>query len=156
MLPEDQRYMDLALDEAAHAALVGEVPVAALVVRDSDGAVLATAHNRRESDHDPTAHAELLAIRAASAAIGDWRLDGCTVYVTLEPCAMCAGAMVLARIRRCVYGCKDPKGGFLGSLGDLSQVPRLNHRFEVLAGVREEESAELLRSFFRRLRRREA
>ena len=145
--------MDLALEEAARAAAQGEVPVAALVVRDTDGVVLAMAHNRREQDHDPTAHAELLAIRAAAQASGDWRLDGCTVYVTLEPCAMCAGAMVLARVRRCVYGCMDPKGGFLGTLGDLSRVTGLNHHFEVEQGVREQESAELLRAFFRRLRR---
>ncbi len=144
--------MDLALEEAARAALLGEVPVAALVVRDVDGVVLATAHNRRELDRDPTAHAELLAIRAAARVVGDWRLDGCTVYVTLEPCAMCAGAMVLARVRRCVYGCRDPKGGFLGTLGDLSQVSALNHRYEVVQGVRAEESAAMLRSFFRRLR----
>lgn len=147
--------MDLALEDAARAATLGEVPVAAIVVRDLDGVVLAAAHNRRELDGDPTAHAELLAIRAAAREVGSWRLDGCTVYVTLEPCAMCAGAMVLARVRRCVYGCGDPKGGFLGTLGDLSNVPALNHHFEVVRGVRSEESAELLRTFFRRLRRRE-
>lgn len=144
--------MVLALQEAASAALLGEVPVGALVVRDADGVVLAAAGNRRESDKDPTAHAELLAIRAAARALGDWRLDGCTVYVTLEPCAMCAGAMVLSRIRRCVYGCTDPKGGFLGTLGDLSQVSALNHRFEVVPGVEAEAAAAQLRSFFRRLR----
>ncbi len=155
MLP-DEHFMDQALEEAARAALEGEVPVAALVVRDEDGLVLAAAHNRRERDHDPTAHAELLAIRAAAQARGDWRLDGCTVYVTLEPCAMCAGAMVLARIGRCVYGCGDPKGGFLGTLGDLSQVPALNHRYAVTKGVRAEESAAMLRDFFRRLRARGA
>jgi len=148
--------MDIALATAAQAADEGEVPVGAVVVRDSDGVVLAVAHNRREQDADPTAHAELLAIRAAARAVGGWRLDGCTVYVTLEPCAMCAGAMVLARIGRCVYGATDPKGGFLGTLGDLSQIAALNHRFEVVSGVRGDESAALLRSFFRRLRAREA
>ena len=108
--------------------------------------------NRRELDHDPTAHAELLAVRQAAAVQGDWRLDGCTLYVTLEPCAMCAGALVLARIARCVYAASDPKGGFLGTLGDLSSVPGLNHRYAVTSGVRKEESAIMLRQFFRRLR----
>ena len=107
---------------------MGEVPIGAVVVRD--GAVLARAHNRREIDRDPTAHAELLALRQAAGTLGDWRLDGAIVYVTLEPCAMCAGAMVLARIAACVYACPDPKGGFLGTLGDLSQVAGLNHRFD--------------------------
>lgn len=146
--------MVAALGLAAEAATQGEVPVGALVVRD--GQVLGAAHNRRESDRDPTAHAELLAIQAAARALGDWRLEGCTVYVTLEPCAMCAGAMVLARITRCVYGCTDPKGGFLGTLGDLSQVQALNHRFAVESGVLAEQASEQLRSFFRSLRRREA
>lgn len=149
-LPEDMQFMDQALLLAQQAAALGEVPVAALVVRD--GLVLAAAHNRRELDHDPTAHAELLAVRQAAAVQGDWRLDGCTLYVTLEPCAMCAGALVLARIARCVYAASDPKGGFLGTLGDLSSVPGLNHRYAVTSGVRKEESAIMLRQFFRRLR----
>ena len=139
-----------ALREAGLAAQDGEVPVGALVVRD--GVILTRGRNRRETDQDPCAHAELLAIREAAAALGSWRLDGCTVYVTLEPCAMCAGAMVLARIQRCVYGCADPKGGFLGSLGDLSQHERLNHRFAVTAGVLEGECAAALKEFFRGLR----
>lgn len=153
-LPDDLQFMDQTLALAESAAALGEVPVAALVVRD--GQVLAAAHNRRELDRDPTAHAEMLAIRLAARALGDWRLDGCTVYVTLEPCAMCAGAMVLARVARCVYGCTDPKGGFLGTLGDLSQVPRLNHHYEVVPGVRHEQSAALLRGFFKKLRGRGA
>lgn len=153
-LPDDLQFMDQTLALAESAAALGEVPVAALVVRD--GQVLAAAHNRRELDRDPTAHAEMLAIRLAARALGDWRLDGCTVYVTLEPCAMCAGAMVLARVARCVYGCTDPKGGFLGTLGDLSQVPRLNHHYEVVSGVRHEQSAALLRGFFKKLRGRGA
>lgn len=146
--------MNLALEMASQAASLGEVPVGALVVQD--GEILASAHNRRKLDRDPTAHAELLAIRAAAQRLGDWRLERCVVYVTLEPCAMCAGAMVLARVSRVVYGCHDPKGGFLGTLGDLSQVPGLNHRYEVLAGVESDAAAGLLRSFFRRLRARGA
>jgi len=144
--------MALALAEARLAAEEGEVPVGAVVVRN--GEVLAVARNRREVDQDPTAHAEHIAIRQVAALLRSWRLEGCVVYVTLEPCAMCAGAMVLARVARCVYGCADPKGGFLGSLGDLSAHPRLNHRFAVRAGVMGEESAALLRSFFQARRKR--
>ncbi|MCB9795530.1 MAG: nucleoside deaminase [Alphaproteobacteria bacterium] len=151
--PDPHRlFMQAAIDQARAAARVGEVPVGAVVVKD--GQILATGHNLRESDADPTAHAELLAIREAAHAQGHWRLSGCTVYVTLEPCAMCAGAMVLARIDHCVYGARDPKGGFLGTLGDLSQHPALNHRFAVTPGVEAEECAELLKSFFRQLRAR--
>ena len=151
-LATDEAFMAEALAYARAAALLGEVPVGAVVVRD--GAIIATGHNRRELDADPTAHAELLAMREAARVLGDWRLEGCTVYVTLEPCPMCAGAMVLARVDRCVYGCSDPKGGFLGTVDDLSQVEALNHRFEVTAGVRGEECAALLRTFFRELRER--
>jgi tRNA(adenine34) deaminase len=118
-----------------------------VVVRE--GTVLARAGNLREGQSDPTAHAELLALREAARALGSWRLAGCRVYVTLEPCAMCAGAMVLARIESCVFGCADPKGGFLGSLGDLSRWPGLNHRFEVVPGILEADCAEQLRAFFR-------
>ena len=144
--------MEEALALAREAGARGEVPVGAVVVRDDRR--IAGASNRRETDQDPTAHAELLAIRAAAAILGSWRLEGCTLYVTLEPCAMCAGAMVLARVCRCVYGAADPKGGFLGTVGDLSAVPALNHRFEVIGGVGADESAELLGAFFRRLRAR--
>ena len=144
--------MDAALALAREAAALGEIPVGAIVVHD--GLIIGAAYNRREVDQDPTAHAELLAIRQAAQHIGDWRLQGCCLYVTLEPCAMCTGAMVLARIGRCVYGCTDPKGGFMGTLGNLHDDPRLTHRFPVSAGVCQEESAELLRSFFRRLRSR--
>lgn len=136
---------------ARRAASLGEVPVGAVVVHD--GELIARAHNRRLLDSDPSAHAELVAMRRAARLLGDFRLEGCTVYVTLEPCPMCAGAMVLSRIRRCVYGCGDPKGGFLGSLADLSRFPGLNHSFEVLGGVAGEECSEELRSFFRELRR---
>ncbi len=146
------RFMQEALDQARLAMERGEVPVGAVVVRE--GEVLAAAHNRRELDQDPTAHAELIAMRQAAAALGSWRLDDCTVYVTLEPCAMCAGAMVLARVAACVYAASDPKGGFVGTLGDLSHHPGLNHAFDVVGGLRSEVSAELLRSFFRGLRER--
>lgn len=142
--------MDLALAEAASAAEMGEVPVGAVVVHK--GEVISSAHNRREIDGDPSAHAEFIAMRDAAKVLGDWRLEDCTVYVTLEPCAMCAGLMVNARVPRCVYAATDPRGGFLGTLGDLSSHPVLNHRFEVTAGVRAEEAADLLRSFFRRIR----
>ena len=144
--------MEAALDEAGAAAAAGEVPVGALVV-SAAGELLAQAHNRRESDGDPLAHAELLAIRQAARELGGWRLVGATLYVTLEPCAMCAGALVLARVGRLVYGAPDPKAGFCGSLGDLVRDPRLNHRLEVVAGVLGERSAGLLKGFFAGLRR---
>jgi tRNA(adenine34) deaminase len=142
--------MHLALEEAARAAERGEVPVGAVIVRGDT--VLARAGNLREGSSDPTAHAELLALRLAAQALGTWRLDGCRVYVTLEPCAMCAGAMVLSRIATCIFGCADPKGGFLGSLGDLSRWPGLNHRYAVVSGVLDSECAAQLREFFRRVR----
>ena len=147
---DDLFYMGEALVEAAVAAAQGEVPVGAVVVRGDE--IIARGHNRRSLDLDPAAHAELLAMRVAAAELGDWRLEGCRVYVTLEPCPMCAGAMVLARIDRCIYGCADPKGGFLGTLGDLSDHPGLNHRFAVTRGVMAEESSAALRDFFRSLR----
>lgn len=142
----DEHYMDIALELAERAALAAEVPVGAVVV--CDGEVIAGAHNRREADFDPAGHAELLAIREASARLGRWRLSDCTVYVTLEPCPMCAGLMHQARIARCVFAAPDPKAGALGTLFRLHEDERLNHRFEVTSGVREQESAELLRSFF--------
>ncbi len=142
--------MAIALEEARAAAAEGEVPIGAVVV--CEGAVVARAHNRRESDHDPTAHAELIAIREAAQRLGRWRLSDCTVYVTLEPCPMCAGAMHQARIERLVYGAADPKAGAVGTLYDLSNDERLNHRFSVTSGVLADESAELLREFFGRLR----
>ena len=149
---EDERFMRMALDEAAAAAEEGEVPIGAVVV--CDGAVVARAHNRRETDADPSAHAEFSAMVAASRALGRWRLTGCTVYVTLEPCLMCAGLMVNARVDRCVYGAADPKGGALGTLYDVSHDPRLNHEFAVTSGVLADEAAELLRTFFRARRRK--
>ena len=139
--------MRLALAEAAAAAEGGDVPVGAVVI-DASGAVLATGHNRREADHDPSAHAELLALRAASQALGQWRLDGCTLVVTLEPCTMCAGAAVLARVDRIVYGADDPKAGAVGSLWDVVRDRRLNHRPEVVSGVLAEECGQILREWF--------
>lgn len=147
----DEEYMRQALEEAEAAAAEGEVPIGAVVV--CDGRVVARAHNRREGDADPSAHAEFTAMVAASRALGRWRLTGCTVYVTLEPCLMCAGLMVNARVDRCVYGAADPKGGAVGTLFDVSHDPRLNHEFSVTSGVMANESAELLRSFFRARRR---
>jgi tRNA(adenine34) deaminase len=144
--------MMAALAEARRAAEIGEVPVGAVVVRE--GSVMGRGHNRRASDGDPLAHAEILAIRQAAAVVGDWRLNGCAMYVTLEPCAMCAGALVNSRVERLVYGAPDPKAGFCGTLGNLVQDPRLNHRLEVTAGVLEGECAALLRGFFASLRRR--
>ncbi len=147
MVADDERFMQLALEEARQAAEEGEVPIGAVVV--CGGEVVARAHNRRETDADPSAHAEFSAMLEASRALGRWRLTGCTVYVTLEPCLMCAGLMVNARIDRCVFGASDPKGGALGTLYDVSADPRLNHAFAVTPGVLADESAELLRSFFR-------
>ena len=149
---DDERFMRMALDEARAAAEEGEVPIGAVVV--CDGEVVARAHNRRETDADPSAHAEFFAMVAASRALERWRLTGCTVYVTLEPCLMCAGLMVNARVDRCVYGAADPKGGALGTLFDVSHDPRLNHAFEVTPGVLGDEAAELLRAFFRARRRK--
>jgi tRNA(adenine34) deaminase len=147
MLPEHDRWMELALAEARAARDAGEVPVGAVIVRD--GAAIARAGNRTLRDQDPTAHAEALVIRDAAAQLGAWRLDGCSLYVTLEPCAMCAGAIVLARVGRVVFGAWDAKAGMVGSVADLLRHPRLNHRPEVLAGVRAEECGGLLTEFFR-------
>jgi tRNA(adenine34) deaminase len=147
---DDERWMRAALETARECAASDDVPVGAVIVRGDD--VLATGGNRREADQDPTAHAEMVAIRAAAAALGNWHLDGCTLYVTLEPCAMCAGAMVLARVDRVVFGANDPKAGFAGSLGNLLQDSRLNHRPAVIGGVLADECGELLRMFFRERR----
>ncbi|HET6817949.1 MAG TPA: nucleoside deaminase [Mycobacteriales bacterium] len=140
--------MRLALDEARQAVETGDVPIGAVVLAP-DGEVLASGRNAREADADPTAHAEIRALKAAAAVHGDgWRLDGCTLVVTLEPCTMCAGAAVLARVARVVYGAPDPKAGAVGSLWDVVRDRRLNHRPEVVSGVLAEESAELLLRFF--------
>ena len=138
--------MRLALARAAAAAEHDDVPIGAVVVRE--GEVIAAAGNERELQADPTAHAEVLALRAAAAALGGWRLPGTTLYVTLEPCAMCAGAIVLARVPRVVYGAADPKAGAAGSVLDILADPRLNHRPEVTGGVLADDAAKLLREFF--------
>jgi tRNA(adenine34) deaminase len=145
--------MRLALAEADLALVHGDVPVGAVVV-SADGNVLALEHNRREERGDPTAHAELLAIRAAAQGLPGWRLEGATVYVTLEPCAMCAGALVNARIARLVFGASDPKAGAVSSLFQIGSDPRLNHRFDVEAGFLAEEGARRLSEFFAALRRK--
>jgi tRNA(adenine34) deaminase len=141
-----QHLMGLAIERAREAEAHGDVPIGAVVARD--GEPLAAAGNERELRRDPTAHAELLAIRAAAEALGGWRLPGTTLYVTLEPCAMCAGAIVLARIPTVVFGAADPKAGAAGSVLDILAEPALNHRPEVIGGVREDECAALLREFF--------
>ncbi len=151
--PHDEGMMRRALDLARQAGAIGEVPVGAVVYETETGRVLGEGSNRREVDHDPTAHAELIAIRNAAAAIGDWRLSRCTLVVTLEPCPMCAGLIVNARVGRLVYGCRDPKAGATDSLFQLTMDPRLNHRVEPVGGLMELECSGLLKDFFRSLRR---
>ena len=146
----DEQYMELALRQAEDAANCGEVPIGAVLVKDD--IVLAAERNRREELKDATAHAEILAIRRACELLGGWRLSGCTLYVTLEPCPMCAGAMIQARIDRLVFGANDPKGGAAGTLYDIVRDQRLNHRLEVSGGIREKECAVLLQQFFRERR----
>jgi tRNA(adenine34) deaminase len=138
-----------ALDLARAAAEAGEVPIGAVVVHDPTGRVVGRGFNRRLLDHDPTAHAEIVAMREAGRALGHWRLLDCTLYVTLEPCPMCAGAIVNARLPRLVYGCDDPKAGAVRTFYQLCEDPRLNHRVEVFGGVLAEQCAEVLRAFFR-------
>lgn len=142
------QLMDLALDEARLALQHGDVPIGAVVADLETGAVLAARHNEREAAADPTAHAEILALRDAAAALGTWRLDGCALVVTLEPCTMCAGAAVNGRIGTIVFGATDPKAGATGSLYNLAADPRLNHECPVIDGVRADEAANLLREFF--------
>lgn len=151
----DEELMGLAIAQARAAADrdVADVPIGAVVLSPG-GEVLAAAGNRREADEDPTAHAEILALRRAAAVTGRWNLTGCTLVVTLEPCTMCAGAIVLARVQRLVVGAMDPKAGAAGSLYDLVREPRLNHRVELTSGVRAQECGDLLREFFRARRRR--
>lgn len=142
--------MRIALHEAERALETGDVPIGAVAVRR--GEIIGRGCNRREADNDPTAHAEMIAIRQAAAALGMWRLEDVTLYCTLEPCAMCAGAMVLARLPRLVYGARDPKAGAAGSVTDLTRHHRLNHHVHVEGGLYAAEAAELLRAFFRKLR----
>jgi tRNA(adenine34) deaminase len=141
--------MQLAIELARQAEALGEVPIGCVVVHESTGRVIGRGHNRRQTDHDPTAHAEILAMREAGATLGHWRLLDCTLYVTLEPCPMCAGAMVNARIPRLVYGCDDPKAGAVKTLFQLCHDARLNHRVQVESGVMAEQCADLLREFFK-------
>ena len=145
----DEQYMKKALELARQSAAMGEVPVGAVIVRD--GEILCGAHNRRETDKDASAHAELIAIREACDLLGGWRLTGCTLYVTLEPCPMCAGALVNARVDRVVYGVKDAAAGCCGSVLNLNAYP-FNHAFAVTGGVCEQECRELLRDFFKQRR----
>jgi tRNA(adenine34) deaminase len=148
--PMDDIFMRLALEEARLALERGDVPIGALAVRD--GEIIGRGYNARERDQDPTAHAEMIAIREAAKVVGHWRLERVTLYCTLEPCAMCAGAMVLARLPRLVYAAPDPKAGAGGSLMDILRHPQLNHQVEVQAGLMAEEAGELIRDFFRALR----
>lgn len=149
MLPHEQ-YMRLAIAEAQAASEADEVPVGAVIVHH--GRIIAAAHNQRELLHDPTAHAEMIAITQAAEAVGDWRLEDCTLYVTLEPCPMCAGAIVLARLPVLVFGAFDPKAGACGSLFSLVTDPRLNHRVQIVSGILEQECAAVLQDFFARKR----
>ncbi len=149
--PDDQSYMRLALREAERAFEAEEVPVGAVIVHA--GKVIGKGFNQREKLEDPTAHAEMLAITAAAQALGDWRLEDCTLYVTLEPCPMCAGAIVNARVKRVVFGATDPKAGACGTLMNVVQDSRLNHRVELVAGVLAEESGAILKQFFRTRRK---
>jgi len=149
--PSDESFMREAYEEAQQAAVVGEVPVGAVVVHR--GTIIARAHNRRELDGDPTAHAEILALREAAEVLGSWRLEDCTLYVTLEPCFMCAGAVVNGRVARLVFGATDPKAGAVGSLADVPGDPRLNHRPEVVGGVLAEDCGSILKEFFAARRR---
>ena len=151
---KDDFWMKHALALAQEAAEKEEVPVGAVVVYQNT--IIGAAHNLRETLQDPIAHAEILAIKQASEYLGSWRLEGCTLYVTLEPCPMCSGALWLARIERCVFGCRDPKSGFLGSISNLMDQEKLNHHYEIAAGVLEKECSEILRTFFRRIRERKS
>ena len=149
-MADDEFWMRLALEQAAEAVRLGEVPVGAVAVRD--GAVVGAGYNRKESDGDPTAHAEMIAIRAAAERLGNWRLIGVTLYCTLEPCPMCAGAMIQGRLSRLVYGAKDTRFGADGTVVDVLRQPAFNHRVEVVTGVLADEAGELLQAFFRSLR----
>jgi tRNA(adenine34) deaminase len=151
MFTTDEEFMGFALAEAEKAAAADETPIGAVLV--VNGEIVASAHNMREALQDPIAHAETIVLREASARLNRWRLTDATIYVTLEPCLMCAGALVLARINRLVYGCPDPKAGALGSLYDVVREGRLNHTYTITAGVREEECRQVLKQFFEKLRK---
>ena len=147
---DDQRYMKMAIEQARIAEENGDVPIGAVIVHENQ--IIGKAYNQREQLVDPTAHAEIIALTQAAAALQSWRLNGCTIYVTLEPCPMCAGALVLARIERLVYGCDDPKTGAIKSLYNIVQDGRLNHRLKVTSGVMVDECSQLLQEFFKRRR----
>ncbi|GAB1533514.1 MULTISPECIES: tRNA adenosine(34) deaminase TadA [Brevibacillus] len=149
---EHDYYMKQAMEEARKAAAIGEVPIGAVIVRD--GEIVGRGYNLRETQKDPTLHAELIAIREASERLGGWRLIGCTLYVTLEPCPMCAGAIVQSRIEQVVYGARDPKAGCAGTLMNLLAEPRFNHQVPVIEGVLAEECGQMLKDFFRGLRKK--
>lgn len=149
---DDKKYMRLALEEARKAAELGEIPIGAVLVENASGEVIAAAHNMRESWQDATAHAEVLVIRAACAKLRRWRLSGCTLYVTVEPCPMCSGAIVNGRVDRVVYGCPDAKAGGAESIFNIITNPNLNHCAEVVSGVCEEECAQVMKNFFKRRR----
>lgn len=148
-MPDADHWMRQAIEQARLALAADEVPIGCVIVHEPTARIIGAGYNRRESDHDPTAHAEIIAMRQAGAALGHWRLLDCTLYVTLEPCPMCAGAMVNARISKLVYGCDDPKAGAVRTLFQLCSDPRLNHRLEVQPGVLADECAQLLRDFFK-------
>jgi len=147
---EDIAYMRISLDEARSAGAAGEVPIGAVIVVDR--AIVSRGRNQREQWQDPTAHAEMIALRAAAAQLQSWRVLDSTMYVTMEPCVMCIGAAILARVKRLVFAVRDPKGGACGSMFNIPPEPRLNHRLEVVGGILQQESQELLQQFFRRLR----
>jgi tRNA(adenine34) deaminase len=149
----DRHWMRLALEQARMAALAGEVPVGALVIKDKQ--IIGLGHNRNLLDHDPTAHAEIVALRQAAAHVGNYRLTGCEIFATIEPCAMCAGALIHARLARLVYGAADPKAGAVGSVLQVVNLPELNHTMEVTAGVLEAECSAMLQEFFREKRLRQ-
>jgi tRNA(adenine34) deaminase len=149
-IESDDKYMKLALEQAGIAEENGDVPIGAVIVKD--GQIIAKAYNQREQLQDPTAHAEIIALTQAAAALENWHLNGCTIYVTLEPCPMCAGALVLARMDRLVYACDDPKTGACGSLYNIVRDDRLNHRLEVTSGVLAAECGAILQNFFQRRR----
>ena len=149
-MTEDEKFMKAALAQAKKAAAIDEVPIGCVIVHE--GKVIGRGYNRRTTDKNPLAHAELIAIKKASKKIGDWRLEDCTLYVTLEPCQMCSGAIVQARVKRVVVGCMNPKAGCAGSILNLLQVDRFNHQVELETGVLEEECSEMMKSFFKELR----
>ena len=149
-MTEDEKFMKAAIAQARKAGAIDEVPIGCVIVYE--GRIIARGYNRRSTDHNPLAHAELTAIRKAARVIGDWRLEGCTIYVTLEPCPMCAGAIVQARIPECVIGCMNPKAGCAGSVTDLLRIDGFNHRVLVRTGIMEETCSTLMKEFFRELR----